>query len=67
MGLKFPEKSKAPAYVQPAGGYHPDSALDPCCIPESTPPLLSNSSRKDDSTAWGNEGTFAGFIPPTAH
>lgn len=64
MGLKFPEKSKAPAYVQPAGGAHPQGALDPCCIPESQPPLLANSGSAENTS---NNGTFAAFIPPTAH
>ena len=43
MGLQKPTKNKAPANVAPVGGYHPQSKLDPCCIPVSTPPLLSNS------------------------
>lgn len=65
MGLKFPEKSKAPAYVQPAGGAHSESTtVDPCCIPESVPPLLANAGMAESTS---NDGTWAGFIPPTAH
>lgn len=67
MGLKFPEKSKAPANVAPAGGYHPQTEIDPCCIPVSTAPLLSNASKSDSSLSGGAEGTFAGFTAPTGH
>lgn len=66
MALPKPEASKAPAYVQPAGGYHAQSAMDPCCIPESQPPLLANAGGAE-STTWGTEGVFAGFIEPTGH
>jgi hypothetical protein len=33
MALPKPEKSKAPAVVQPAGGWPNSNVTDPCCIP----------------------------------
>lgn len=67
MGLQFPKSSKAPAYTAPEFTTG-TSVTDPCCIPGGveTAPLLSNSG-SDDSTSGGQTGTFAGFIPPTAH
>jgi hypothetical protein len=64
MGLQKPSKNLAPAYVQPAGGYHPQSALDPCCIPVSTPPLLSASG--EVSSTSGTEAPYH-IMEPTRH
>lgn len=64
MGLQKPQKSKAPASVQPAGGWHNNATVaDPCCIPVSVPPLLANGSGDSSS---GPDATHH-IMNPTAH
>lgn len=59
-----PQKSKAPAAVQPAGGYHSQAAShDPCCIPVSTP---SNTSWSGKDGSGGHPATHH-IMNPTAH
>lgn len=68
MGLKFPEKSKAPAYVAPEGGYHAQTALDPCCIPGgiTSDPIVARSGGSDSSLG-GAEWAVGHIATPTAH
>lgn len=60
-----PAKSKAPASVQPVGGYHSKAAThDPCCIPVTVPPLLGNG--KDSASGPAPAATHH-IANPTAH
>ena len=65
MALQKPQKSKAPAYVQPVGGHHSQKTThDSCCIPEKSVPA---------NTSWTGKDGASGLAPthhivnPTAH
>ena len=63
MGLQKPQKSFAGAHALDQAVFT-KSVSDPCCIPESTAPLLSNSG--SDSSVSGPDATHH-IMQPTAH
>jgi hypothetical protein len=71
MAMPKPAKSKAPASVQPVGGYHSKAAThDPCCVPggvETGSSVNGSSKAKDDNTFYGTVGAVGHIANPTAH
>lgn len=67
MGLQKPQKSKAPAPTEPAGGYHSQGSMDPCCIPGgvTSDPIEYNTA--GDSGLGGADWAMGHILPPTAH
>lgn len=68
MALPKPEKSKAPAIVQPEGMWHGNGGVtDPCCIPSaagSFDPLLAVSGE----VGTGDPGSpVAQILTPNGH
>lgn len=67
MALQKPQKSKAPAPTEPAGGYHPQGKIDPCCIPGGVTAAAHEHNTAPDGSLGGAAWAVGHISTPTAH